>query len=177
MLPPLVCWCLSSRLSLFRQLVLTYHLVAPPPQVSILDPRLHSHRLIVASHLVALLPPTVLSSTPPPLDALATHLPFASRSPQPVACVFDLACPISWFMAICHRNMPQHIYNRGGGFCISDMSMCRKPKNRVNLGLKRRIFMSKTHMSLCFYVFWNAPVTRHGASQALITGYHTYHIV
>jgi hypothetical protein len=31
-------------------------------------------------------------------------------------------------------------------------------QNSVNLGLKRRIFMSKTHMFLRFYVFGNAPV-------------------
>ncbi len=112
--PPLVCWRLSSRLPLFRRLVLTYHLVAPPPQVSILDPRLHSHRLVVASHLIALLPPTDLSSTPPPLDALATHLPFASRLPQLVACVFDLVCPISRFMAICQGYAPTYLLPGGG---------------------------------------------------------------
>jgi hypothetical protein len=155
---PLVCWRLSSRLPLFCQLVLTYHLVASPPQVSIPDPRLHSHRLVVASHLVALLPPTVLLSTPPPLDALVTHLPFASCLPQLVACVFDLACPISWIMAICQGYAQIYLYATRGGGCISDMSICRKMQNRVNLGLKRRIFMSKTHMSLCFYVFGNAPI-------------------
>ncbi len=49
------------------------------------------------------------------------------------------------------RDMPQHIYIQpGGGGCISDMSICRKTQNRDNLGLKRCIFMSKTHM---FYVF------------------------
>jgi hypothetical protein len=47
-----VCWRLSSCLPLFPQLVVTSHLIAPPPQVSILDPCLHSHRLVVASHLV-----------------------------------------------------------------------------------------------------------------------------
>ncbi len=78
--PPLVSWHLSSRLPLFWRLVLTYHLITPPPQVPILDPRLHSHWLVVASHLVALLPPTVLSSTPPPIDALATHLPLLFAS-------------------------------------------------------------------------------------------------
>ena len=31
----------------------------------------------------------------------ATHLPFASHSPQLVACVFDLVCLISWFLAVC----------------------------------------------------------------------------
>jgi hypothetical protein len=113
--PPLVCWHLSSRLPLFCRPVLTYHLVSPPPQVSILDPRLHSHHLVVASHLVAPLPPTVLSSTPPPLDALVTHLPFASRSPQLVACVFDLVCPISRFMAICQGYAPTYLYTTGGG--------------------------------------------------------------
>ncbi len=74
--PPLVCWRLSSCLPLFCRLIVTSHLVATPPQVSILDPRLHLHWLVVALHLIALLPPPVLSSTPPPLDALATHLPF-----------------------------------------------------------------------------------------------------
>jgi hypothetical protein len=77
-LPPLVCWHLSSCLPLFFRLVVTSHLVAPLPQVFILNPHLHLHRLVVASHLVALLPPPVLLSTPPPFDALATHLPFAS---------------------------------------------------------------------------------------------------
>ncbi len=79
-LPPLVCWHLSSCLPLFCRLVLTYHLVTPTHQVSILDPRLHSHRLVVASHLVALLLPTVLSSTPLPHDALATRC-LTSRLP------------------------------------------------------------------------------------------------
>jgi hypothetical protein len=33
-------------------------------------------------------------------------------------------------------------------------------QNRVNLGFKKKtFFMSKTHMSLCFYVFGNAPVS------------------
>ncbi len=113
--PPLVCWRLSSCLPLFCQLILTYHLIAPLPQVSILNPHHHSHRLVVASHLVALLPPTVLSSTPPPLDVLATHLPFASRLPQLVACVFDLVCPISRFMAICQGYAPTHLCTTGGG--------------------------------------------------------------
>ncbi len=45
-----------------------------------------------------------------------------------------------------------------GGGVVYDMSICRKTENRVNLGLKRR--MSKTHMSLCFYVFGNAPMDR-----------------
>jgi hypothetical protein len=112
--PPLVCWHPSSWLPLFCRLVVTSHLVAPPPQVSILNPRLHSHWLVVASHLVALLPPTVLLLTPPPLDMLATYLPFASRLPQLVACVFDLVCPISWFMAICQRYAPT-FYTTGGG--------------------------------------------------------------
>jgi hypothetical protein len=107
--PPLVCWCLSSCLPLFHLLVVTSHLIALLPQVSILDPRLHSHRLVVASHLVALLLPPVLSSTPPPLDALATHLPFASRSPPLVAYVFDLVFPISRFMAICQGYAPTYL--------------------------------------------------------------------
>jgi hypothetical protein len=118
--PPLVCWRLFSHLPLFCRLVVTSHLVRPPPQVSILDPRLHSHRLVVASHLVALLLPNILSSTPPPLDVQATHLPFASRLPQKVACVFDLVCPISWFMAnrvrnSCQRYAPTYLYTTGGG--------------------------------------------------------------
>ena len=33
--------------------------------------------------------------------AKVTHLPFASHSPQLVACVFDLVCLISWFLAVC----------------------------------------------------------------------------
>jgi hypothetical protein len=54
--------------------------------------------------------------------------------------------------------MPQHIYVQpGGGGCIRYVHI-RKAQNRVNLGLKRCIFMSKTHMSLCFYVFRNSPL-------------------
>ncbi len=49
------------------------------------------------------------------------------------------------------------IYNWGRG-CISDMSRCRKMQNRVDLGLKRLILMSKTHMFLCSYAFKNAPL-------------------
>ncbi len=125
--PPLVCWCISSHLPLICRLVLTYHLIVLPLQVSILDPRgLHSHWLVVASHLIALLLPTILSSTPPPLDALATHLPFASRSPHLVACLFDLVCPISHFMAICQGYAPTYLYTTWGGGCISDMSICSK---------------------------------------------------
>jgi hypothetical protein len=45
-------------------------------------PRLHLHRLVVASHLVALPPPAILSSTPPTLSVQPPH---ASRSP--------LVCP------------------------------------------------------------------------------------
>ncbi len=56
------------------------------------------------------------------------------------------------------RDMPRHIYIQPGGGCISDTSICKKMQNRVNLGLNRRIFMSKTHMFLCFYVFGNAPL-------------------
>jgi hypothetical protein len=76
--------CLLAPLlsfAFFFRLVLTSHLVTPPLQVSMLESQLHSHRLVVVSHLVALLPPTVLSSTPPLLDALVTHLPFASCMP------------------------------------------------------------------------------------------------
>ncbi len=113
--PPLVCWRLSSHLPLFCRLVITPHLVALPPQVSILDPPLHLYWLVVESRLVTLLPPSVLSSTPTPLDALATHFPFASRSPQLVACVFDLACPISQFMAICQGYVPTYLHTTGGG--------------------------------------------------------------
>ncbi len=71
----------------------TYHLVALPPQVSILDPPLHSHWLVVASHLFVLLPPTILSSTPPPLDALATHLP----SRLPLVCPNLLPVCLTWY--------------------------------------------------------------------------------
>ena len=51
-----------------------------------------------------------------------------------------------------HARMDQYFLN-------TDMSIYRKMQNRVNLGLKRRIFVSKTHMSLRFYVFGNAPLT------------------
>jgi hypothetical protein len=57
------------------------------------------------------------------------------------ACVFDLVCPISRLMAICQGYAPTYLYTTGGGGCISDMSICRKTQNRVNLGLKRCIFM------------------------------------
>ncbi len=36
---------------------------------------------------------------------------------------------------------------------ISTVLYVKKTKYRVNLGLKRRIFMLKIHMLLCFYVF------------------------
>jgi hypothetical protein len=85
------------------------HLVALPPQVSILGPRLYLHWLVVVLHLVTLLPPPVLLSIPLPVDALATHLPFASHSPQLVACLFDLVCPISWFIAICQGYAPTYL--------------------------------------------------------------------
>jgi hypothetical protein len=106
---PLVCWCLISHLPLYCWLVVTSHLIAPLPQVSILNPHLHSHWLDVASHLIVLLPPTVLLPTLPPLDLLVTHLLFASCSPQLVACVFDLVCPISPFMAICQGYAPAYL--------------------------------------------------------------------
>ena len=54
--PPLVPWRLSSCLPLVHRLVVMSHLVMPPPHahVSILDPCLHVHWLVVPSHLVAL---------------------------------------------------------------------------------------------------------------------------
>jgi hypothetical protein len=64
--------------------LLSCHRLACPTST----PCLHSHWLVVVLHLVELLPPPVLSSTPLPLDALpphvppVTHLPFASRLPQ-----------------------------------------------------------------------------------------------
>ncbi len=111
--PPLVCWQLSSYLPLFHQLVVTLHTIVLMPQMSILDPCLHLHRLVVALHLIVLLLPPVLLSTPPPLDALATHLLFASRLPQLVACVIDLVCPISRFMATCQGYVPTYLYTTG----------------------------------------------------------------
>jgi hypothetical protein len=77
-------------------------------------PCLHLHRLVVALHLIALLLPPILLSIPLPLNALATHLPFVSHSPQLVACVFDLVCPISRFMAICQGYAPTYTYKGGG---------------------------------------------------------------
>ncbi len=114
--------CLLAPLLSFASLLpagVTSHLIMLPPQVSILDPYLHLHWLVVASHLIALFLPPILSSTPPPLNALATHLPFASYSPQLVACVFDLVCQISWFMAICQGYAPTYLYTTGRGGCIS----------------------------------------------------------
>ncbi len=127
--PPLVYWHLSSRLPLYRRLVLTYHLVVPPPFVAILNPCLHSHRLVVVSHLIALLLPTILSSTPPHLDVLATHLLFAYRSPQLIACVFDLVCQFllgSWLYVM---DMPQHIYIQPGGGLYPICPYAEKQKN------------------------------------------------
>ncbi len=92
--PPLVCWRLSSCLLLFCRLVLTYHIIALTHQVSILDPHLHSNRLVVASHLVALLPPTVLLSTPWPLDALATR---RLTSRLPLVCPNWLPVCLTWY--------------------------------------------------------------------------------
>ncbi len=113
--PPLVCWRLSSCLPLFFRLVVTSHIFVLLPQVSILVPRLHLYWLVVVSHLVALFPPPVLMSTPQPLNALVTHLLFASHSLQLVASVFDLVCLISQFMAICHRYVPTYLNTTGGG--------------------------------------------------------------
>ncbi len=92
--PPLVCWRLSSCLPLFCRLVLTNHLVTPTHQVSILDPHLHSHRLVVASHLAVLLLPTVLSSTPWPLDVLAT---WQLTSRLPLVCPNWLPVCLTWY--------------------------------------------------------------------------------
>ena len=47
-------------LPLICQLVVTSHLVVPPPHASIVDFIFHLHRLVVASHLVVLPPPPVL---------------------------------------------------------------------------------------------------------------------
>ncbi len=84
---PLVCLSFAGRfshiISLRRRL-----------QVSILDHHLHSHQLVVASHLVELLPPTILSSTPPPLDALATWQ-LTSRSP--LVCPNWLPVCLTWY--------------------------------------------------------------------------------
>ena len=112
MLPPLVRWRLSSCFPLICRLVVTSHLVTPPPHVSTLNPYLHWHRLVIVLHLLALPPPPALLSTlpsldaPPPHIALATHLQFASNLPQMIACVFDLACLISWFLAVISKNNP-----------------------------------------------------------------------
>jgi hypothetical protein len=57
----------------------------PPPSFTL--------GLVVASHLIALLPPTSLSSTPPPLDALATHLP----SRLPLGCPNWLPVCLTWY--------------------------------------------------------------------------------
>jgi hypothetical protein len=87
MMPPLVSWRLSSHLPLLCLLVVTSHLIAPLPQVSILGPCLHSHQLVDALHLIALLPLPVLSSTLPPLNVLVTHLPFVCLLFVPTGCL------------------------------------------------------------------------------------------
>ncbi len=61
--------------------LLPRHLVRPS-----LTPRLHLHRLVVASDLAALPPPPILLSTPPPLDALPPHV--APATPTPVCLLF-----------------------------------------------------------------------------------------
>ncbi len=81
-LPP-VCKRLPSCWPLVRQLVVVSPLLSRRRRLLSFQyaasASRYSHWLVVASHLVALLPPTIFSSTPPPLDALATHLP--SRLP------------------------------------------------------------------------------------------------
>ena len=81
--PPPVCKRLPSLWPLVCQLVVVLPLLSRRHRLSSFQhaasASCHSHWLVVASHLVALLPPTVLSSTPSLLDALATHLP--SRLP------------------------------------------------------------------------------------------------
>ncbi len=59
------------------------------------------------------------------------------------------------------------IYKWGGGVVYPICPYAEKQINRVNLGLKRHIFMSKTHMSLCVYVLGNAPMIDK-SMQALI---------
>ncbi len=66
---------------LLRCLHLTSPFVVPPPHVSILDPPLHSHWLVIAMHLIVLPLPLVLLSTPPPHVAPATPPPVRSFAP------------------------------------------------------------------------------------------------
>ncbi len=216
--PPPVCKCPPPHWPLVRQLVVVsplllrcrcllsfQHLVAPPPQVPILDLHLNKRlpsrwplvcQLVVVSPLLSCRPASCPfstlscrrqkcpSSTPAfihtgwllcLISPRCFRLPSSHQHrlllmcwlltshpiwPQLVACVFDLVCSISWFIAICQGYAPTYLYTTGGGGgCISDMSICRKTRNRVNLGLKRHIFMSKTHMFLFFYVFGNAPIS------------------
>jgi hypothetical protein len=94
---------LSCRILSRRHLASPF--VAPPSQVSILYPRLHLHRLVVALHLVALPPPPILSSTLPPLNAPPPHV---SRSPlvRPnwlLGCASSASPPPPPLVASCSR--------------------------------------------------------------------------
>jgi hypothetical protein len=114
---PLVCLSFAGR---FSHIILSRHCLKCP---SLTPPSFTPAGCW--SHLVALLPPTVLSSILPPLDAQATHLSFASRLPQLVACVFDLVCPISRFMAICQGYAPTYLYTTGvGGGGVYPICIC-----------------------------------------------------
>jgi hypothetical protein len=61
------------------------------------------------------------------------------------ACILATKCRMDidesgYWKPICQGYALTCTYNWGGG-CISDMSICRKMQNRVNVGVKRRIFM------------------------------------
>jgi hypothetical protein len=55
---------------------------------------------------------------------------FAYHLPQLVACVFDLVCPISRFMAICQGYVPTYLFTTGGGVYL----ICPYPE-KCKIGL------------------------------------------
>jgi hypothetical protein len=58
------------------------------------------------------------------------------------------------FMFLCSKNCAC------GHPLISNRSICRKTQNRVNLGLRRRIFMSKTHICLGVFIFYLGKIAK-----------------
>jgi hypothetical protein len=85
-------WVSCRTLSCHLHLLSPY--IVPLPHVSILDPPLHLHWLVVALHLITLPPPPVLSSTTLPTDVPPHNVTLAT--PPPVCLLFaPTACHIA----------------------------------------------------------------------------------